>query len=240
MKKIQTTTSETSLVHLTDTLQALTEFLTGVVTSEKKEWALSIGYLVQRIRGGEFLKQLAEEIRRYRDKGKIKADYLNTEQSKSCLQELLDFVDKDIPDKSRFDAIKAIFLTITSETLSDRNDVVPLQLMKICRSLSSSELLLLVATYKLSKQDDWKVQQDKRKMNESIGNTYDWEQAVLPVSGLKFIELIKLNEESLVRKRLLSQNEYPDGSGFRYTANYRLTPLGYDLCRFIHDYHPDK
>jgi hypothetical protein len=92
--------------YLAETYQTLTEFLTGVASSENKEWASSIGYLLQRVRGGKFLEQLMIEFQKYKDKGQIKNDYLKTEQSIDCLQEMFDFLDKDSPDKVRFEFLK--------------------------------------------------------------------------------------------------------------------------------------
>jgi hypothetical protein len=88
------------------TYSALVEFLSGIASSDRKDWALSIGYLLQRVRGGEFLNQLLEKIQKYREKGKIKADYLSTSQCLNCLQEVLNFIDQDSPDEVRFNAMK--------------------------------------------------------------------------------------------------------------------------------------
>lgn len=237
---LERSSQKDSLDHVDDTYQALAEFITGIATSEHKDWALSIGYLLQRVRGRDFLRQLSKEVKAYRAKGKIKPDYMNTEQSVACLQELLDFVDKDMPDQARFAAMKALFLTISTEALSNRDDVVPQQLMRICRSLSSSELIILLATYEVSLKDEWKAERDRRKVHTNTGSTQEWEQMILPVTGLQFVEIIRINDETLIQKRLLSQHDYPDGSGFRYTEHYRLTPLGYSLCKFIKDYQPTQ
>jgi hypothetical protein len=236
-KSIQPADSKDSVGYLEETLQALIEALTGLAASEKKDWAFSIGYLLQRVRGGHFLKELLAEIKRYRDKGKIKPDYFRSEQSMSCLQEFMDFVDKDAPDDRRFQALKGLFLTIATEKFSNKEEILPLQLMKISRALSSSELILLAATYEIYLGDEWKKERDERKgRGNSIGPTRTWETLVLEKSGLKFRELVKLNEESLMSKKLLAGYAHPDGSGFNYTEYYRLTPLGYHLCLFISDY----
>lgn len=69
-----------------ETYTGLTELLTGIALSEQKDWAMSVGTLLQRVRAGGFLKQLSDEIADYRNKGEIKEDYLATDQCFNCLQ----------------------------------------------------------------------------------------------------------------------------------------------------------
>lgn len=80
------------------------------------------------------------------------------------------------------------------------------------------------------------IEREHRKAMSSSGSTRDWESAILKITSLKFVELVNINEGSLIVKKLLSAHSYSDGSGFYYTDYYRLTPLGYHLCLFIKDY----
>lgn len=215
--------------------QALAEVLTGIMVSERKDWALSIGYLLQRLRGRHFLERLLHEVNRYREAGKIKDDYLVTEQSYACLQELLNCIDQDSPDEVRFSAMKAIFLTIATESLSSRNDPLPQQLLKIARELSSADVLILSASYEIVQMSDWK----RMKSNSRGSSTQAWLDEVLQRTGLRFPEIVRLSERSLMEKGLLSRHIYGDGSGFATTNHYRLTDLGFHLYEFIHAYRPD-
>jgi len=86
---------------LRQTLTNLAEGITGVLSSPKQDLALSIGHIFQRLRGGQFLSTFLKEWNEYRAKGRIKEDYQFSEQHKACLQEMLDFLDKDIPDETR-------------------------------------------------------------------------------------------------------------------------------------------
>jgi hypothetical protein len=221
--------------HLEITVQTLTEFLTGIAVSEKKDWALSIGYLLQRVRGGDFLTQLLSEVHKYREKGKIKDDYMRTPQSLDCLQQVLESVDKDVPDELKFKAMKNLFLNIASETLSSREEILPSQLIKIFRSLSSGELLVLVSSYQVWQKGEWKVRQAKRGSRSNSADTSDWMREMLALTGLQFSELVRINESLLLNKRLLSQSVYDDGSAFECTEFYRLTALGHKLCVFIEE-----
>ncbi len=222
-----------SVDYLKDTFQTLTEFLTGFASADKKDWALSIGYLLQRVRGGNFMDQLIQEVQKYKENGKIKEDYLKTEQSITCLQEILDFIDKDSPDNIRFEAIKDLYLTICAETLSNRDDILPHQLLRICRKLSSAELSILFATYDVTLNENWKEEETKNMQSRGCGLVRDWIKYMISKSGLKFQELVVLNEESLIQQKLLTRRDAPEGSGFIYSEYYRLTSLGYHLCQFI-------
>ncbi len=179
------------------------------------------------MRGGHFVKTLLDEIWRYREKGEIKDGYLSSEQSFSCLQELLDAVDKDSPDEVRISAMKAIFLTAATETMSSRNDPLPQQLMQICRSLSSTDILILSASHKISSGE---LVQAAKSRGTGGGTTQVWIEHVLKHTGLHFPEIVRLREGPLMEKRLLSPHIYPDGSGFALTNHFRLTELGYFIC----------
>ena len=45
-KSPQPAANKDSLDHVKDALQVLAAFLTGIATTEKRDWALSIGYLL--------------------------------------------------------------------------------------------------------------------------------------------------------------------------------------------------
>ena len=65
-------------------LQNLTEGLSGIAASDRKQWALSLGHVLQRARAGDFLAQFLKEWNEYREKGRIKDDFQETEQYKAC------------------------------------------------------------------------------------------------------------------------------------------------------------
>jgi len=136
---------------LSKTLTAVAEGLTGIAASEPQDWILSFGHLLQSIRGARLLGAFAKEWKAYREKGKIKEDYAQSDQHQECLQELLDFLDEGPPDTSRFSVLKKILLVAATETASKRESVLPQQYMKICRGLTSGELLVLLTAYNVSK-----------------------------------------------------------------------------------------
>ena len=213
---------------LSTTLRGLAEGLTGIATSSKKELILSISHIFQKMRGGKFLSVLLEEWNRYKEKGKVKDDYQFTEQHKVCLQELLEFLENDSPDEVRFRVLKQIFLVAASEEVSDRDSFLPQQFMKIARSLSDGEVILLTTIWKIVHEDAWEHEQ-----NYSAAL---WLREVTSASGMQHQELVEIHEQKLIDKRLLSPRLYGDRSGVVVSPYYRLTNLGYELCRFIANY----
>ncbi len=203
----------------------LLEALTGIAASEKKDLILSVGHIFQGCRKGQFLNQLINELNRYRDKGRIKDDYLNTEQHYTCLQEMYDFLDNDSPDKIRFDAMKKVFLVAASEKISDRESLLPHQYMKICRTLSSGEVIVLSTSYELLK-----IKQ-RQHIEASV-----WLQDIADESGLIHPELVEMHEGELMKKNLLLPRIHSDKSGIRTGPHYRLTSLGNELCKYIENY----
>jgi len=212
---------------LRQTLTNLAEGITGVLSSPKQDLALSIGHIFQRLRGGQFLSTFLKEWNEYRAKGRIKEDYQFSEQHKACLQEMLDFLDKDIPDETRFKFMKQIFLVSATETISDRHSHLPLQFTTIARTLTSGEVLVLNATYEIAK--------DKAPWGKDRSANL-WLQKIADRSGLKFRELVAIHEEELTKKNLMWQRQHADKSGVIIGPHNRLTELGFELCRFVEKY----
>lgn len=216
-------------------LKAFTEALTGIAASDRKDWALSFGYLLQRVRGGKFLKTLSDEWVMYRKKGKIKDDYLATEQGQACLQELLDSLDKESPDEIRFSAMKSVLLAAATESTTDRGSFLPQQLMCVCRGLSSGELLVLSGSLK--------VFETSHLCGGQVGGFQDadnWAAYVSNVTSLKYPDLVRSHEKSLIAKRLISINWNANDRQFVVTKYHRLTEFGYSLCKFIQQTDIDK
>jgi len=210
------------------TLTELAKGLTGIATSSKNDLILSVSHMFQKMRGGQFLSILLEEWKKYKEKGKVKENYQFTEQHKACLQELLEFLDKDSPDEIRFKVLKQIFLVAASEEVSDRESYLPQQFMKIARSLSDGEVILLTTI--------WQIAKTHKGEFEARGATSLWIQEVTEKSGMKHKELLEIHEEGLMGKRLLTPRQHADRSGVILKPHYRLTDLGFELCSFIEKY----
>lgn len=211
---------------LADTYNSLMEGLTGVASSDRKDLFLSLGHIFQRLRSGQFLRTLMDEWKQFREKGRIKDDYVQSEQHQACLQEMLDFLDKDSPDEIRFSFLKKIFLSASTEKVSSRNSVLPQQYMHLCRGLSSGEVLVLQAAYSIAKKDGYK----------NHTNAQNWLQSIAQESGLVLPQLVDIQDRTLEEKRLITPRKHGDRSGVSLGKHYRLTDLGYEICKFIEAY----
>ena len=206
---------------LSRTYLALVEGAAGIAASDRESLALSLGSILQRVRGGKFLSQLNDEWNWYREKGRIKDDYLDSEQHYECMQEILDYLDGDSPDHVRFEALKRIFLGAATNNLVD--SVLPQQYMRVLRQLSSGGAILLFAEYRAIKKG--KAPQD---------NAHSWLNHMAEESPLKFPELVEMHEGELMEKHLITKRKHSDNSGiFRGFEKHRITYFGYHLCEYI-------
>lgn len=210
------------------TLANLAEGLTGVAVSSRGELILSVSHSFQKMREGQFLSVFLEEWNRYREKGKVKEDYQFSEQHHVCLQELLEFLDKDSPDEIRFKLLQQIFLVAASEQISDRSSFLPQQLMKISRHMSAGEIIVLATV--------WSMLQEGTVNRERSSSADKWIKEVTEASGLEHQELVEIYEQELMDKKLLTPRVHSDRSGVNVNPNFRLSSLGYKLCEFIQVY----
>ncbi len=215
------------------TIIEITEGITGIAASERRDWTRSIGYLLQRVRSGRFLETLKEEWEAYREKGRVKDDYMWTEQHRECFQEMLDFLDDDSPDQLRFSVLKKILLTAATETISSRESLLPQQYMKICRALSSGEAIVLLAAHGLVKRGT--------APNHTRYGATEWLKAIADASTLDYPELVEIHERGLIEKNLVTERTLRDRSGIVMGEHFRLTDLGWGICQFIeaHDQQAD-
>ena len=212
---------------IANTLTELAQGITGIATSSKNDLILSISHTFQKMRGGQFLSVFLEEWKKYKEKGKVKNDYEFSEQGKVCLQELLEFLDKDSPDEIRFNVLKQIFFVAASEEVSDRDSFLPQQFMKIARALTDGEVVLLSTIWRMDK-----AHEGDYDPHLSAGQ---WIDDVSVTSGMKHKALVEIHEEGLMEKRLLTQRIHGDRSGIFVNPHYRLTDLGYDFCQFVEE-----
>jgi len=209
-----------------DTLTCLAEGITGIVASDRKELAFSVGHIFQSLRKGQFLSKFLSEWNAYRDKGRIPKDYHETEQHHTCLQEMLEFLDHDSPDEIRFEVMKKVFLVAATETVSDRNSLLPYQFLRLCRGMSSGEVIVLNSTYRIAKSEQFR----------DIHAANQWLDVIAKKSGLSHKSLVEIYEEDLIKKHLISRRVHSDQSGVAVTPHFRLTSLGLELCDYISIY----
>jgi hypothetical protein len=206
------------------TVDNLVQGFTGLAASDKKEVALSVGHIIQRVRAGKFVQTVKDEWEGLVAKGKIKEGFAGSEPSLDCLQELLDFIDRDIPDTERFEAMKNLYLNIATDADSTKPDYLPQQLMRVCRSLSSGEVVTLLTAYRLS-------QSEQGRQGEVTGFNA-WRDSIAEESGL-YKALVEVHDEGLIAKRLFFPRTGSNGARVYLGKHYRLTDLGISLCQWI-------
>lgn len=199
---------------LARTGKSVAEGVTGIASSERKDLILSFGHILQRMRGGRFLSAFKEEWDKYKEKGRISDEFEQSEDNWDCLQELLDFVDKDIPDSRRFEAMRNLYLNIAVNSASDMPCVNRQQLMRACRGLSSGELIVLLTAYKLGSQ------KTKEQWGSQVASS--WLRIVADESGLH-AGLVELNERGV------------DQEGASVPANTRGWQWGYTRATLSSD-----
>lgn len=204
------------------------EGLTGVASLEQHEQFRSAGHFLQRLRSSNLLKAFQDEWTVLREKGRIAEDYQFTEQFISNLHEMLDFLEKDIPDETRFKVLKKIILVAAQEAVSDRTNFLPGQYIKIAKSLSSGEIMVLFTCYKIYKEN---------LVNTSTFHSADqWLQTIANYSALDFPEFVESFEQELIKKKLISDRSHSDRSGVTLGGYFRLTGLGFSFCKYISNY----
>lgn len=207
------------------TSKALIEGATGIVSTDKKELMKSAGQLLQQFRGGHFLEELKQTWDEYREKGRVKPDYQETDQCWDNLKEILEAIDQDMPDRIRFEAMKAVFINSAQEEFYDRNSLLPYEFMKITRRLSSCQILILSACYSLCKNND-------ERNFENFTSYSKWANTIKDQARLEYREIVDFEEKGLVDAGLISGRKHGDGSGI-LSKNFRLTDLGLSICEFI-------
>lgn len=205
------------------------EGLTGLFSLERKDAALTLGHLVQRTRNGNRIQSIMDTWDRLVESGRIKEGYEDSDQSKDLLQELLAALDNDLLDETIFNALKKIFLVTSSEKLFDRYNIEPLEYLRLCRKMTSGEILLLLVNYNICKNnDEWKAASTRQPISV-------WIDLVKAEPPLKLRGLILLHEQGLMEKHLLSDRSGDSYVGFD-KKTFRLTDLGYAFCEYIEQY----
>lgn len=214
-------------------LGALIEGVTGALVADRKDYVLTASHIFQGALNRNFIQSVKAEWDSYKEKGRIKDDYEQTEQHHACLKEMLDFLDQDGPDKVRFEFMKKIFLMAATEEVQDRESLLPQQYINLCRKLISGDVIVLLTVYKVSRSN-WEGNQGK--------NLRVWLDKIKNESGLKDRELVEVYEKNLIRYKLLtprydqSGKVNPDGHKIMEYNNCRLTDLAVNICKYIEAY----
>jgi len=206
----------------------LVEGITGILASKKEDVVLALGHSVQGLIKFEFFEEFLKEWNKMRDKGKIKVDYQQSEQFKELFSELLDLLERENSNKEKLKLLKKIFIVAGMEKETDRESVLPLEYLKLGSKLSSGEILILISSYKIAKEDKYQ--------KTPFAGADEWLKAIASDSKLKLKSLVESHEATLIEKQLLTKRENADNSGVRLQPHYRLTDFGYEFCKYVNQY----
>lgn len=212
---------------LRETATSIASGLSGALASDRKDLTLSAGRVFQGFVKGRGIAQLQKEWNNLKEKGEIKDDYEETSQHRDCLLELLNFLDDDCPDEVRFQTLKKIFLVAATEKTSDRESLLPYEYMKLCRSMSSGEIITMITAYRLCAER-------KEIISKDPNFDHNWVASIVSNAGFEHRELVEIYKKGLLEKSILIQSQFPKvlASG---TSN-GLTSLGISLCSYIESY----
>ena len=125
--------------------------------------------------------------------------------------------------------MKSLFFKSVNCNTNDDEKILAHQFIQISKKLSSGEILILKATYEIYLE----ALRIKDKEILQISAASKWATIVSNKLGYGLISLIALQEENLVKLKLISDRTYGDKSGLLPTNKFRLTDLGYEFCLFI-------
>ncbi len=196
----------------------------GSLIAQSKEDNIQLGSrILQATIKGRGLKQIKDDAIRLIEKGK-QLDSTAPESADS-LWELWNFIDKDVPDEARLNAMKNIFFRSIDNEKNKDERALAYQLMRICRKLSSLDITVLQSCYEL------------KKGNDKPTSYVEWRNFVADYIAFIPKELVDYVEGSLTNNKLLTERTVSDRSGIGGGAStFRLTDLGIKLCEYIRDY----
>lgn len=211
----------------------IAEALTGILASDAKDWKLSAGKIIQAAIKGNLLTQLGREMERYREEGKIKEDYLESDIKRASFKELLKFIDEEVPDEIRFRAMKSIFFS----SVGGDEESLAYELMQICKQLSSGEILILKAAYDIVNS---RLAPNMPGVQHITGDRHQWFSLIAQQIGHGLPSLVERHEAHLMELKLITKISIAygttDTSMIEPSQHFRLTPLGVRLCEFMTKY----
>ncbi|MDD2303502.1 MAG: hypothetical protein PHP53_02305 [Prolixibacteraceae bacterium] len=213
---------------LDKTVDDLLNGFTGIAMSDKAGFAISANRLLRGLRSGKFLTILNEEWKRFQVEGKISTNYEFSESYYDSLSEILEYLDTDIPNHKIFNVLKDIFIKSAIE--NQKEDLLPIQFLKIAKSLDEGELIVLSTIYRLYKNKAYANSKTR------LETAHNYLELIAKESGLKYNSLVEIHEQRLISKKMLSARKYSDGSGVEIEPFFRLTSLGKSFCEYIENY----
>lgn len=213
----------------------IAEAVTGAFSVGKEDAILIGGRIVQGALKGNMMKQVGREIKILIEKGKIKEDYAKTKHGFQSLSEVLQFIDTDIPDEDRFDAIKAMFYFMNSKDSGANEELIGYELLKIIKSLTSIQILILKTADKIRRNGGF----DQFGFKGSEMMVSGWFEQIAKSMGHNIVSIVEKEEENLVKNKLIL-SRIPNMEKYVRKNNARLSDLGVKLCEILEKYSFDN
>lgn len=211
------------------TPEDIVDLVTGILTNSKAANFASGARIVKNFIRGKGFNSFLEELRNLKRQGEIKSEF-NEGEVDDQLFDLLNILDsEDVDSKKRLAAQKIFFKTVHPNVTNDEQ-ILSHQLLRILSKLTSLDLMILQACYEITNGQI----KPSVKINKERPTSYiDWAQVFVTQAGLHLRSFEESADQKLVDMRLLSHRTYSDLSGVNLDDNYRLTDLGYKLCEWI-------
>lgn len=168
---------------------------------------------------GQAWQQIAFELKKLKDAGKIQEGFIESDLGRACITELLDAIDQN-PDPRRIEALRNVFLRIAMEPAKDVRATYQQQLLHIVASLSSGEVVLLSTIYRVGGR-------------QAYTGALEWQAEMARETGFMDMDLVELNEIPLIEKHLVLPRKLSDKSGISWGNRNRLTTLGERVCEYM-------
>jgi hypothetical protein len=221
-----------ALAQLTDEpLVGFTELFTGALAAGHAALLPTAARVLQAVVRGRAFKQLAIEITKLRDDGRIPDDFANEKKYKYGFWSYVDMfkaVDSDDPpDADKFEALMALFYGVNRMTATDVERMLNYRYLQIILRLKSGELLLLKALYE---------EYAKGNSGSVTRGLTDWAKTVAQSQGHEVAHLVIVDQTRLISEGLIMgthNNTANDANRSVFVENARLSDLGIAVCRNI-------
>lgn len=194
----------------------------------------SLARIAQRIVSMGLYEAVSQEWEQFVEKGSVKDRFSPT--LKYCVLELLNFLEDEMPDEKRFQLMKKILFVTGSGMAAEQEKRMAHTYIKIVKILSPEEILIMNAIYNILKNEPSKID-DLKNTNNGRNSVFpdNWLELIATESGLRYKELILLQEQKLVDKQMIL-SRVSRGEMIQVNNNFRLTSLGKGIWDYISKY----
>lgn len=184
--------------------------------------------IVQAFIQGRGLKQVENELVEMRNKGILSE--LSDPKVADLVWEMWRFIDEDVPDEERVEAMKNLFKRGINVKTDEKERAEIYQLMHICRQLNSMEIMVLKTCDELRLVTPKTNEERERAWPNYVEA---WATKVHEKLGFGEFEMVMLAEENLMRLKLITPRGGHDSDRVTSQTTLRLTNLGLRLCKYI-------